>query len=317
MERVRRREMMMGCALRQDSLNPDRGVMIDAVKSGEGGGGSQGRGGAVGGGSSYAVANELPHTDAVTYSRQSMMDANGSTMNVTSTPSFHSGSTMHASNSQEHLISSSASPILHNESSSQNTASPFLHKIVAYIHSYHAPFEYIDAWVPSFVPNTENDTEEASDQPKRRLCFARCMVPKEVILETNTTCRAVPLSPEDQFNLSSFGDYSESFSFDVGCGLPGRVYHMGVRTWEQLVHNAPLNQFEKVGGAQQWGIRTVVGIPVPSPNVGRVVVVLYSRYDKVKDHDVIRLTEEFSRCHMHLHPQLCPIISNIHSSFSI
>ncbi len=39
MERVMRREMMMGCALRQHSLNPDQGVMIDAVKSGEGGGG--------------------------------------------------------------------------------------------------------------------------------------------------------------------------------------------------------------------------------------------------------------------------------------
>ncbi|KAL3794767.1 hypothetical protein HJC23_012777 [Cyclotella cryptica] len=295
MERVRRREMMMGCALRQDSLNPDRGVMIENVKSGEGGGGSQG--GPTGIGSSYgAVANESPHPDPVAYSSESMMDANGSAMNVTSTSSFHSGSTMHASNSQEHLVSSSASPISHNESSSQNAASPFLHKIVAYIHRHHVPFEYIDAWVPSFVPDTENDTQEASDQPKCRLCFAGSMVTKQVILETNTTRRAVPLSPEDQFNLSSFGDYSESFSFDVGCGLPGRVYHMGVPTWEQSVHNAPLNHFERVGGAQQWGIRTVVGIPVPSPNVGRVVVVLYSRYDRVKDHDlVIRLTEEFTR----------------------
>ena len=108
--------------------------------------------------------------------------------------------------------------------------------------------------------------------------------------------RSLPLSPDDLFNLSAFGDYSESFSFDVGCGLPGRVYHMGVPTWEQSVHNAPLHHFERVGGSQQWGIRTVVGIPVPSPNVGRIVVVLYSRHDRTKDHDlVIRLTEEFSR----------------------
>ena len=49
---------------------------------------------------------------------------------------------------------------------------------------------------------------------------------------------------------------------------------MGVPTWEQSVHNAPLHHFERVGGSVQWGIRTVVGIPVPSPNVGRIVVVL-------------------------------------------
>ncbi|KAL7486073.1 hypothetical protein ACHAW6_011676 [Cyclotella cf. meneghiniana] len=295
MERVRRREMMMGCALRQDSLNPDRGVMIDSVKSAEGGEGSHAM--AAGSSSSYAaVSNESLHQDAVVYSTQNLMDGNGSATNATSTASYRNGSMMHSSSSQEHLVPSCASPNSTNESSSQNSASPFLHKIVAFIHRHHVPFEYVDAWVPSFVPDTDNDTNEASDQPKCRLCFAGSMVTKQVILETSTSRRAVPLSPEDQFNLSSFGDYSESFSFDVGCGLPGRVYHMGVPTWEQSVHNAPLNHFERVGGAQQWGIRTVVGIPVPSPNVGRVVVVLYSRYDRAKDHDlVIRLTEEFTR----------------------
>ena len=98
------------------------------------------------------------------------------------------------------------------------------------------------------------------------------MVAKQVVVEESIpgqapppgqSRRAVPLSSDDQFNLSAFGDYSESFSFDVGCGLPGRVYHMGVPTWEQSVHNAPLHHFERVGGSVQWGIRTVVCIPVP------------------------------------------------------
>ena len=71
---------------------------------------------------------------------------------------------------------------------------------------------------------------------------------------------------------------------------------MGLPTWEQSVHNAPLHHFERVGGSQQWGIRTVVGIPVASPNVGRIVVVLYSRHDRPKDHDlVIRITDEFTK----------------------
>lgn len=187
-------------------------------------------------------------------------------------------------------------------------------KIMAYIHRHHVPFEYMDAWVPSFVPDANGggagDVSESGSvagsgadgkggeekQPKCRLCFAGSMVAKQVVVGDTTSRRAVPLSADDQFNLSAFGDYSESFSFDVGCGLPGRVYHMGVPTWEQSVHNAPLHHYERVGGSQQWGIRTVVGIPVPSPNVGRIVVVLYSRHDRAKDHDlVIRLTEEFSR----------------------
>lgn len=173
----------------------------------------------------------------------------------------------------------------------------------------------VDAWVPSFVPDTASDdqkvqTENSSvagseskpieeKQNKCRLCFAGSIVAKQVIIgdaAAGQVRRAMPLSADDQFNLSAFGDYSESFSFDVGCGLPGRVYHMGVPTWEQSVCNAPLHHFERVGGSQQWGIKTVVGIPVPSPNVGRIVVVLYSRHDRFKDHDlVIRLTEEFSR----------------------
>ena len=46
----------------------------------------------------------------------------------------------------------------------------------------------------------------------------------------------------------------------------------------------------------QWGIKTVVGIPVPSPNVGRIVVVLYSCLDRPKDHDLVgQLCEELTK----------------------
>ena len=90
--------------------------------------------------------------------------------------------------------------------------------------------------------------------------------------------------------------YSQKFSFDVGCGLPGRVYESGRPTWEQSVHNAPDHHFERCGGAMQWGIKTVVGIPIASPNVGRIVVVLYSSHDRTKDEDLVsRLSEEFTR----------------------
>lgn len=80
------------------------------------------------------------------------------------------------------------------------------------------------------------------------------------------------MTPEEHFNLLTFGEYSQKFSFDIGCGLPGRVYQSGIATWEQSVQNAPLEHFERCGGAIQCGVKTVVGIPIPSPNVGRIVV---------------------------------------------
>lgn len=279
-ERMQRRKMMMGCALRQDLQNPDRGVVIEkaggaaaAAAAGAVAAGTQPQAGQYGAADPYAVPDPM-------VSASVGGDAMASSSSTTSPPP------------------------------SQTMASPFLHKIMAFIHRHQVPFEYIDAWVPSFVPDAddppapEGGTDGKEEKaPKCRLCFAGSMVAKQVIMGGEVAGgapvqarRAVPLSSDDQFNLSAFGDYSESFSFDVGCGLPGRVYHMGVPTWEQSVHNAPLHHFERVGGSVQWGIRTVVGIPVPSPNVGRVVVVLYSRHDRAKDHDlVIKLTEEFTR----------------------
>jgi hypothetical protein len=294
-ERMHRRKMMMGHALRQDLMNPDRGVVIlndnrilDTLHGF----------GAINGGSTT-------------------MTQNSSSKNIASQQMFGLSDAI--------MSSSATSATMRNDSTSMSQnlptfSSPYLHKIMAFVQSHNVPFEYIDAWVPSFVPDSSDDQQSQSEssggvgvggidgkqesgmgekQSKCRLCFAGSIVANQEVVGDamlGHSSRAIALSPDDHFNLSAFGEYSESFSFDVGCGLPGRVYHMGVPTWEQSVHNAPLHHFERVGGAQQWGIRTVVGIPVPSPNVGRVVVVLYSRHDRSKDHDlVIRLTEEFTR----------------------
>lgn len=169
-------------------------------------------------------------------------------------------------------------------------SAPFLAKTVAYMQRHNVPFEQVDLWVPSFVPN-----EEISVAPANcRLCFAGSATLDETVDEDGKTKKAI--SPEEQFNLYAFGDYSQKFSFDVGCGLPGRVYESGRPTWEQSVQNAPHQHFERCGGALQWGIKTVVGIPIASPNVGRIVVTLYSVHDRPKDQDLVgRLSEEFTR----------------------
>ena len=62
------------------------------------------------------------------------------------------------------------------------------------------------------------------------------------------------------------------------------------------MENAPSHQFERCGGAAQWGIKTVLGVPIPSPNVGRIVVLLYSRHDRPRDPDMVRrITEELTK----------------------
>jgi len=177
-----------------------------------------------------------------------------------------------------------------NGKSSLLHSAPFLAKTMAYIQRHNIPFEHVDLWVPSFVPN-----DDPNGAPSNcRLCFAGSATVEETVGEDGKIRKT--LSPEEQFNLYAFGDYSQKFSFDVGCGLPGRVYESGRPTWEQSVHNAPHHHFERCGGALQWGIKTVLGIPIASPNVGRVVVILYSLQDREKDQDMVaRLSDEFTR----------------------
>ena len=172
-------------------------------------------------------------------------------------------------------------------------ASPFMSRIMAYVKRHKVPFEHVDVWVPSFVP--DDDPNSKSDS-KCRLCFSGSATSDVEILGENGTISAQEISKDVQFHLNAFGDYSQKFSFDVGCGLPGRVYQSGIPTWEQSVNVAPNTYFERSGAAQQWGIKTVVGIPITSPNVGRVVVVFYSRHDRPKDQDLVsRVSKELTR----------------------
>jgi hypothetical protein len=184
-----------------------------------------------------------------------------------------------------------------NGKSSLLHSAPFLAKMVTYMQRHNVPFEHVDLWVPSFVPG-----DEPSISPSNcRLCYAGSATVDDTVLEDGKTRK--PVAPEDQFNLYAFGDYSQKFSFDVGCGLPGRVYESGRPTWEQSVHNAPHHHFERCGGALQWNIKTVLGIPIASPNVGRIVVILYSLYDREKDQELVgRLSEEYTRVSSFLAP---------------
>ncbi|KAG7350410.1 hypothetical protein IV203_009770 [Nitzschia inconspicua] len=246
--RMARRKVMMGHALSQDSMNPQRGVFIEQAIS---------------------------------------TDPNGSDIMSSTDAAMHT-----FANSHKRLRTGK-------ERTLKDFSSPFVGKVIQYIQRHQLPFEHIDAWVPSFV--SQGDDNKPSDGPSNggvdqqcRLCFAG-FASTEVQVPPDGS-RPVSLTSQEQFDLLSFGEYSSKFSFDVGCGLPGRVYSTGICSWEQGVENAPRHQFERCGGAAQWGIKTVLGVPIPSPNVGRVVVLLYSRHDRARDPEMVRrVTEELTK----------------------
>jgi hypothetical protein len=164
-------------------------------------------------------------------------------------------------------------------------SSPFLNKIMAYIKRHNVPFEHVDVWVPNIGSNANHENV---------LGFAGCATSETEIPSTGKV-PAAPLDSEDRFNFLAFGDYSQKFSFADGCGLPGRVFSSGLPVWEEKIM-ASSAAFERRGGAMQWGITSVLGIPLPSPNVGRIVVCLYSRHERKRDDSLVRrLQEEFSK----------------------
>ena len=257
---------MMGIALQQDTQNPDQGVFIDRVSDHANGTTTLDR----------FMSAELESKE--TLSRLSDRTFIGTNGKITS--------------------SHGKTNISKNDKHYWNYASPFLGRIISYMQQLRCPFEHVDAWVPSYVPDSaaiEGSGTSNSNSTSCRLCFAGSAT-AEIQIPPDGVSPSIPMAQQELFNLMSFGDYSQKFSFNVGCGLPGRVYESGIPAWEQSVHNAPHCHFERCGGAIQWCIKTVVGIPVPSPSVGRIVVVAYSMHDRNKDQGLVgKLYEEFKK----------------------
>lgn len=163
----------------------------------------------------------------------------------------------------------------------------YLEAVMTYIEQENIRFEYLDVWVPSFVSPKQPDhnSSAAPAAPNElRLCCAGYAVRKSL---AGTTLYA---------NLVEFGEYSIKFSFRRGHGLPGRVFDSGMPNWEQRVDHAPSSHFERCGGASLYGIKTVLGMPVQSASVGRIVVALYSLNDVAKDSNVVvKLTHELTK----------------------
>jgi hypothetical protein len=173
-------------------------------------------------------------------------------------------------------------------------SSSFIKKVLQFLQRHGLPFEFCDIWVPSFTVGNNNVNSGTSSAQNCRLFFAGFGVTEYLVPENNDG-PAQSMSSEEFFDYLSFGEYSGKFSFDVGCGLPGRVYTSGVASWEQNIQNAPKEKFERKGGAEQWGIHTALGIPISSPSVERIVAVFYSKFHRVENLDLVdRLCTEIS-----------------------
>eukprot|EP00560_Eucampia_antarctica_P002827 CAMPEP_0197837162 /NCGR_PEP_ID=MMETSP1437-20131217/31319_1 /TAXON_ID=49252 ORGANISM="Eucampia antarctica, Strain CCMP1452" /NCGR_SAMPLE_ID=MMETSP1437 /ASSEMBLY_ACC=CAM_ASM_001096 /LENGTH=763 /DNA_ID=CAMNT_0043443979 /DNA_START=50 /DNA_END=2341 /DNA_ORIENTATION=+ len=259
--RRKRRKLMMGQALMQDSQNPDDGVFIDRTC--------------------------VESLDASNHSNLTHNEADDILLLFNDKPISNGvpGNSKMKNDSKHSYYDQVLS-----------CSSPFLGKAIAYMQNNGVPFEHIDAWVPSFVPNGETSGSGCNvGDTDCRLCFAGS-ASAALQQSPNNEQMTTPLTQDQFTNLKAFGEYSQNFSFNIGCGLPGRVYQSGIATWEQSVHNAPHHHFERCGGAKSWGVRTVVGIPVPSPNVGRIVIVMYSCHDRSKDQNLVgKICEELTR----------------------
>jgi len=170
--------------------------------------------------------------------------------------------------------------------SSLGDRGPFIDMVLRYMELNNVPFEYVDVWVPSFMPQNDegpsDDKRESDDN--LRLCHAGYGTRKDL------------LSPNTAFNLNEFGTYSKQFSFRTGVGLPGRTYSSGIPTWEESIQHSDPKHFKRCGGAKVYGVKTVLGIPVPSPSIGRIVVAMYSTKDVLKNVELVkRCYVEFSK----------------------
>lgn len=134
---------------------------------------------------------------------------------------------------------------------------PFLEKVIRYVERQNVPFEHVDIWVASEVP-------DGGDTPESLRLF-----------HAGHATRS-DLDSDLSSQLNEYGVYSTNFSFAPGVGLPGRVYAQGLPLWECRVDNADPVRFERAGGAKVYGVMTAVGIPLEAPAVGRIVVALYS-----------------------------------------
>jgi hypothetical protein len=139
---------------------------------------------------------------------------------------------------------------------------PFLTAIAMYLEERNLPFQYADCWVPSLGCNQLSSVGDAKDDDVR-------LLPAGFVTRYDQDRDLVSA-------LAAFGEYSKSFSFKPGRGLPGRVYSTGESAWQMALNESHPSIFPRAGGAKIYGLKTAVAMPFSAPGLGRMIVVMYS-----------------------------------------
>lgn len=150
----------------------------------------------------------------------------------------------------------------------------FLEEVVHFMEARNIPFQHVDVWVPSYV-NEKNANTAAGPSNETGTGTLR-------LFHAGHATRS-DLNPTTSSQLNEYGVYSTHFSFAPGVGLPGRVYSSGQPTWEKGIHTANVKLFERAGGANVYGVKSALGIPVEAPGIGRIVVAMYGTEELDED----------------------------------
>ena len=150
----------------------------------------------------------------------------------------------------------------------------FLSRIMNFIEEQDMPFHCIDCWVPCNKPD-EQSIGPGTDSNSLRLIHAGDDFHSDL---TSLT----------EYHLHEFGVYSKNYSFAPGAGMPGRCYSTMSCCWESDIQRASADHFKRLGGARYAGIQTAVGIPMSCPNIGTIVIGIYSLMDVPYDENIMK-----------------------------
>lgn len=152
-------------------------------------------------------------------------------------------------------------PDFASSSTPAHKASPptdFLGALAMCIEDHNLPFHCADVWVPSSKQSVGQGT--TTDAKEVQMLHAGHVIRRD---------------QESNAAMQNFGEYSKTFSFQPGHGLPGRVYGTGKPMWEFKLNDKHV--FARAEGATAYGIKAAIGLPLNTQGgLGRMVVVFYS-----------------------------------------
>ena len=158
---------------------------------------------------------------------------------------------------------------------SNNSCGEFLDSIIQYIVTNQLPFQLVNAWVPSL--------QQVGPGSQVQLIHAGYVSHPDLGSTTSE-------------EMARFGEYSKSFKFPSGTGLPGRVLASQGPQWERGIDRMDPSLFLRSEGAKSSNIKTGFGLPVKAEGLDLIVVTMYSTNDLLAfEHLIAKCMEDIGK----------------------